>query len=107
MGRYQIKANELREAYGKPRTAQVYKSKAWQLARTIKINATQGKCERCGGVGEEVHHQIRLTLSNLVDTSISLDQKNLELLCKDCHNEEHGRFKKKEVLFDKDGNYIG
>lgn len=84
-----------------------YKSKAWQLARTIKINATQGKCERCGGVGEEVHHQIRLTLSNLGDTSISLDQNNLELLCKDCHNEEHGRFKKREVLFDEDGNFIG
>ncbi|MDD3085391.1 MAG: HNH endonuclease signature motif containing protein, partial [Candidatus ainarchaeum sp.] len=78
----------------------------WQLARTIKINATQGKCERCGGVGEEVHHQIRLTISNLSDTSISLDQKNLELLCKECHNEEHGRFKRKEVMFDKDGNYI-
>ena len=84
-----------------------YKSKAWQLARTIKINATQGKCERCGGVGEEVHHQIRLTLSNLGDTSISLDQKNLELLCRDCHNQEHGRFKKKEVLFDEDGNFTG
>jgi len=84
-----------------------YKSKAWQLARNIKINATQGKCERCGGVGKEVHHQIRLTLSNLSDTSISLDQKNLELLCKDCHNKEHGRFKKKENLFDKDGNFTG
>jgi 5-methylcytosine-specific restriction endonuclease McrA len=84
-----------------------YKSKAWQLARTIKINATQGKCERCGGVGEEVHHQIRLTLSNLGDTCISLDQKNLELLCRACHNEEHGRFKKKEVLFDENGNFIG
>lgn len=84
-----------------------YKSAAWQLARNIKINATQGKCERCGGVGEEVHHQIRLTLYNLSDTSISLDQKNLELLCKDCHNKEHGRFKKKENLFDEDGNFIG
>lgn len=84
-----------------------YKSAAWQLARNIKINATQGKCERCGGVGEEVHHQIRLTLSNLSDTSISLSQKNLELLCKDCHNKEHGRFKKKENLFDEDGNFTG
>ena len=84
-----------------------YKSKAWKLARTIKINATQGKCERCGGVGEEVHHQIRLTLSNLSDTSISLDQKNLELLCKSCNNKEHGRFKKQEVMFDEDGNLIG
>ena len=82
-----------------------YKSKAWQLARTIKINATQGKCERCGGIGEEAHHQIRLTLSNLSDTSISLDQKNLELLCKDCHNAEHKRFSK-EREFDEEGNLI-
>jgi S-adenosylmethionine synthetase len=84
-----------------------YKSKAWQLAQTIKINATQGKCERCGGVGEKVHHQIRLTLSNLGDTSVSLDQSNLELLCMDCHNKEHGRFNKNKLNFDKACNYIG
>jgi hypothetical protein len=29
------------------------------------------------------------------------------LLCRDCHNDEHGRFKKKEVLFDDDGNFMG
>ena len=84
-----------------------YKSKAWQLARTIKINATQGKCERCGGIGEEVHHQIRLTVGNVNDTNISLNQDNLELLCKNCHNEEHGRFHKSKQSFDSDGNFIG
>jgi 5-methylcytosine-specific restriction endonuclease McrA len=84
-----------------------YKSKAWQLARTIKINATQGKCERCGGVGEEVHHQIRLTVLNVHESNVSLNQDNLELLCKECHNKEHGRFKKKENIFDKDGNFTG
>lgn len=84
-----------------------YKSKAWQLARTIKINATQGKCERCGSLGEDVHHQIRLTINNVKDSNISLNQDNLELLCKECHNKEHGRFKKKEVMFDRDGNFIG
>lgn len=83
-----------------------YKSPAWQLARNIKINESKGKCECCGGIGEEVHRIVRLTLSNLADTGISLDLKNLELLCKNCHNKEHGRFKKKENLFDKDGNLV-
>ena len=40
------------------------------------------------------------------DVNISLNQDNLELLCKDCHNNEHGRFKKKDVMFDEDGNFI-
>ena len=79
-----------------------YKSKAWQLARTIKINATQGKCERCGGIGEEVHHKIRLTVDNVNDVNISLNQDNLELLCKKCHNEEHKRFSKSQQ-FDEEG----
>lgn len=83
-----------------------YKSKAWLIARKIKTNATHGKCERCGAIGEEVHHKIRLTIHNVNDTNISLSQDNLELLCKNCHSEEHGRFKKKEILFDEDGNFI-
>ena len=83
-----------------------YKSNAWFVARNIKTNATQGKCERCGAIGEEVHHKIRLTVDNVNDTNISLNQDNLELLCRDCHNKEHGRFKKREELFDEEGNFI-
>ena len=82
-----------------------YKSKAWLVARNIKTSATQGKCERCGAVGEEVHHKIRLTVENVSDTSISLNQDNLELLCRDCHNKEHNRFTK-EKEFDDEGNLI-
>lgn len=84
-----------------------YKSKAWLVARTLKVNATQGKCERCGAIGEEVHHQIRLTADNVNDNNISLNQDNLELLCKNCHNEEHGRFQKSKQSFDSNGNFIG
>lgn len=84
-----------------------YKSKEWLLARTLKINATGGKCERCTAIGEEVHHKIRLTIDNVNDANISLNQDNLELLCRDCHNEEHGRFKKKNVEFDENGNFLG
>src|SRR5690606_15377283 len=53
------KAKELKEVYKKPKALHnFYKSKTWLLARTIKINATHGKCERCGAIGEEVHHKI-------------------------------------------------
>jgi len=93
---------------GKPKELhRFYKSKAWFVARNIKTNATQGKCERCGAIGEEVHHKIRLTVDNVKDAFISLNQENLELLCKSCHNEEHGRFKKKKQSFDSNGNFIG
>lgn len=92
----------------KPKTLHnFYKSKVWLLARTIKINATQGKCERCGGIGEEVHHKIRLKVDNVDDASISLNQDNLELLCKKCHNEEHNRFNKSKQMFDYNGNFTG
>ncbi len=84
-----------------------YKSKQWFIARTVKIQNANGKCERCGKIGEEVHHKIRLTVENVNDALISLNQDNLELLCKECHNAEHGRFKKSKQSFDSDGNFIG
>lgn len=82
-----------------------YKSTVWQVAREIKIRDANGKCERCGALGEEVHHVKRLTVHNVMDPNISLNQENLELLCKKCHNEEHKRFSKSQQ-FDEDGNLI-
>ncbi len=84
-----------------------YKSKHWFIARTVQIQNANGKCERCGKIGEEVHHKIRLTVDNVSDALVSLNKDNLELLCKECHNEEHGRFKKSKQIFDSDGNFIG
>lgn len=84
-----------------------YKSDAWQLARATKIISVDGKCERCGKLGKEVHHIKKLTIENYKDVSISLNQENLELLCKDCHNKEHGRFlKQQSQTFDEDGNLV-
>jgi 5-methylcytosine-specific restriction endonuclease McrA len=82
-----------------------YKSNEWQLARQIKITQVNGKCERCGKPGQEVHHIKRLNVNNIKDVSVSLDQNNLEFLCKDCHNKEHKRFSSKQV-FDSEGNLI-
>ena len=83
-----------------------YRSNEWKLARALKIAATDGLCEKCGKVGEEVHHIKHLTQDNVSDPEVSINQENLILLCKDCHNEIHGRFSK-ATKFDKDGNYVG
>lgn len=84
-----------------------YRSDTWKLARAIKIAQAGGVCERCGTIGEEVHHKTYLTPENITDCNISLNQENLELLCKECHNEEHGRFNSKaDYKFDKEGNII-
>ena len=82
-----------------------YKSPAWLAARELKIVSVNGLCERCGQIGIEVHHKERLTVDNVNDSSVSLNQDNLELLCRECHNQEHERFSNK-VRFDNDGNLV-
>ncbi len=82
-----------------------YKSDVWKLAREIKIMNMNGRCERCGGIGVEVHHIQRLNVDNVKDASVSINPENLELLCRECHNKEHKRFSK-EKQFDEEGNLI-
>lgn len=82
-----------------------YKSNEWKLVRAIKIACAGGICEGCGMVADEVHHKIHLTPENVVDPNISINQDNLLLLCKECHNKAHERFRKSQI-FDKDGNFI-
>ena len=67
-------------------------------------------CERClkkGLVvpGEIVHHKIRLSPENINDPSVTLNFDNLELLCRDCHGEEH-RTVEKRYLVDELGRVI-
>ena len=75
------------------------------MARQIKITNAKGLCERCRLPGEEVHHIIRLSTDNIKDVSVSLNPKNLVLLCKVCHNKEHKRFSK-TIEFDSYGDLI-
>lgn len=89
-----------------------YRSKKWTKLRDAYYLQKLGKCENCGelvGMGQfNVHHKIELNDNNVDDPTISLNQKNLILLCVNCHNIIHNRFKKNEdrVLFDKKGNVI-
>lgn len=83
-----------------------YRSAEWQQARLLKITNANGECERCGAIGEEVHHIIHINSGNVHDVNVMLNQENLVLLCKKCHNKEHDRFKGRKQQFDGDGNLI-
>lgn len=71
-----------------------YLSKTWIRCRTAYAESKGWLCERCAARGEivpgvEVHHKVRLTKANIRDPSVALNWDNLELLCKDCHMQEH------------------
>lgn len=84
-----------------------YKSKAWRDCRAAFVLSRFGLCERCGQPGDIVHHKIKLTPSNINKPNVALNWDNLELLCQDCHNREHGRVSVAEGLaFDENGNLI-
>ena len=94
-----------------------YKSKEWKRARAAYIRSVHGLCERClaGGryvPGEIVHHKVHLTPENVADPTVSLDFRNLEYVCRDCHAKEHpeiygkGRDDGPRVGFDSHGNVV-
>ena len=71
-----------------------YKSKRWKDCRAAYSKRAGGLCERClaHGLfvpGKIVHHKIQLSPANINDPTVSLNFDNLELLCRDCHGEEH------------------
>ena len=90
---------------------QFYNSIAWHRCREIYAKKKKYLCERClaKGIvreGTQVHHKKRLTLENINNSSITLNEDNLELLCRECHETEHAddrsrMFSKKRYVIDK------
>ena len=78
-----------------------YVSWQWRKCRKAYAESKGNLCERClkRGVIEpgskdrplEVHHKIPLTADNIKDPKVALNWNNLELLCKNCHMEEHNK----------------
>lgn len=90
-----------------------YGSKAWKKTRAAYRKAAGGLCERCfsKGIitpGEIVHHKIEITPDNINDPTITLSFNNLELVCRECHTEEHEDIyaihKKQRYYVDKSGH---
>lgn len=71
-----------------------YNSPAWKETRKAYARSKAGLCERClaQGIykpGVIVHHKRHLSPDNINDPNITLSWSNLELLCRDCHGEQH------------------
>lgn len=95
--------------YLSPARRRFYRSAKWKKCRDGYYNTKNGICERCGGLGTQVHHRIYLTDENLKDPTVALNWENLELLCDKCHAEEHhgGGFQTAEGLrFNEEGDLI-
>ena len=83
-----------------------YLSSNWRKCRDAYFKKQNGICERCGESGLIVHHKRRLTPTNINNPRITLSFDNLELLCQDCHNKEHGRHKNTRYVIDENGNIL-
>ena len=67
-----------------------YKSADWARVRAYVLMRDHYKCTRCGQSGAlEVHHIIHLTPDNINDAAVTLNDRNLTTLCRDCHFKEH------------------
>ena len=80
-----------------------YGSKEWRRVSAAYMNSKLYICERCGRPATICHHKKWLNASNVHDPNIALNQNNLEALCIECHNAEHGR-RHDVAVFDDKGN---
>lgn len=85
-----------------------YQSTKWKKCRAVIRQTYQGVCNDCGNVGREVHHITPLTLDNVDDDNISINPKNLELLCTSCHNAKRitESLVRSDVMFNERGDMI-
>lgn len=89
--------------------AEFYHSRQWIKCAEFIRHARHHICQRCGQPGSYVHHKIYLNPRNIKYAEITLNPDNLELLCHDCHEKEHGRLReskeqKRKIIFDSCGN---
>ena len=93
-----------------------YQTKQWKKVRQAYWYEQGGKCERCDNEDTDdmtmiVHHKDHLTEEDIQKGNFKkmYGFENLELLCIDCHNKEHGNTSKptKEgYIFDDNGDLI-
>ena len=73
---------------------QFHNSSAWRML-SAKYTQDKGyKCEVCGKIATEVHHKQAIQTES--GWTRRLDYDNLELLCVECHNKRHNRFRRRE-----------
>ena len=88
-----------------------YKSKAWKQTREAYARSRGFLCERClerglASPGEIVHHKTWLTPENIKDPNVALSWDNLELVCRQCHADEHEKKQTRRWSIDKTGRAV-
>ncbi|HAE16026.1 MAG TPA: HNH endonuclease [Erysipelotrichaceae bacterium] len=89
-----------------------YGSRAWKRCRKSYLKSVGGLCERCYKQGlikpaVIVHHKIYISEKNINNPNITLNWKNLEALCWDCHAAEHeGGMRSRRYVVDETGRVI-
>jgi ribosomal protein S27AE len=86
-----------------------YHSKTWKQCRLGFLKSKYWLCERCGRPARIAHHKRRLSPKNINDPYITLDWRNLEAVCEECHNREHfGTIEatRPGFAFDADGDLV-
>ena len=90
-----------------------YKSQAWKKCRAGYAQSVGYLCEDClaKGIykpGIIVHHIEELTPMNIENPEVTLNHKNLKLVCRECHAAEHEamyqRKHKRRYRVDDDGS---
>ncbi len=82
-----------------------YNSRAWRRVSAAYLSSKLYTCERCGKPAQICHHKKHLDDVNVHDPSVALSFDNLEALCIDCHNAEHG-LRHDVALFDDAGEIV-
>ncbi len=92
----------------KPFAKSFYESTAWRKTRAYVLKRDAGLCVRCGAPGVIVHHKVELTPQNIDDPMVSLNEENLETLCRQCHAIAHGNGVPiaDGLTFDEQGNVV-
>lgn len=85
-----------------------YESPAWRKTRAYILKRDAGLCVRCGAPGAIVHHKTELTPRNIDDPMITLNEDNLETVCRTCHAIIHEGTPPiaDGLAFDEDGNVV-
>ncbi len=92
-GRFFVKRKELEMIKPDKVLEAFYHTKKWRMNRKAyiakRILIDGGLCESCKlKLGEHLDHIKELTPENIGDIGISLDHRNLQYLCQECHNKK-------------------
>lgn len=76
----------------------LYNTQMWRNFRNALIAERGSRCELCGRVITNdadlvAHHVIELTPENINDMKVALNPDNIKIICRDCHDIVHHRYK--------------